>query len=187
MRLVHSEAAPALQRARPRWPLPWDSRSVLITETAHVQDDLREGPGRGVTCLRGQTQAALYCTFRTAPGAWPAQAGVCTPRHRAPAPPELCLIPHRGLAWAPGWLRKPLQRPACPGGLVDTAAPPARAWLLRHSPDPEPHLTPGPKAQKTRTGKQAVPGPWLWWPLPSQLPHWMGAGLECPEHPENLK
>lgn len=161
MRPVHSEAAPALQRARPRWPLPRDSRSVLITETAHVQDDLREGPGRGVTCLRGQTQAALYRTFRTAPGAWPAQAGVCTPRHRAPAPPELCLIPHGGLAWAPGWLRKPLQRPACPGGLVDTAAaPPPQGLAPQAQPRPRAPSDPRPQGPENPDWETGRP-----WPL----------------------
>lgn len=74
---------------------------------------------------------------RATPTAQLAQARVCSPRHRAPAPapvpPQPCRVHHGGLARAPGWLRKPLRKPACPGGLVDI---PLAARLLRHSPHP---------------------------------------------------
>lgn len=78
----------------------------------------------------------------------PAQArhGALVP---AVAPPSLCLVPHGGLAWAPGWLRKPLRKPACPGGLVDTLWRP-RSSGTAPTPTPEPHLTPHPEAQTTR-------------------------------------
>lgn len=85
---------------------------------------------------------------------------------------------HGGLARVPGWLRKPLRKPECPGGLVDTPYPPRRlgpapppAEAIRsHAPRPR---QPGPEAG----------GIWILAVrlLPCQLPELDRARLQCPD------
>ena len=79
----------------------------------------------------------------------------------------------------PGWLRKPLRKPECPGGLVDTPTPCHGPVPQARPSPPEPYSFPRPEAQTTWTGRQAVPGPWPCGDF--QLPQLDRAGPESPD------
>lgn len=76
----------------------------------------------------------------------------------------------------PGWLRKPLRKPECPGGLVDTPHPLPWPSSSGQAPPPEAQPFPRSKAQTTWTGRQAVPGPWLCGYFPPSCPSWTEPG-----------
>ena len=81
----------------------------------------------------------------------------------------------------PGWLRKPLRKPECPGGLVDTPHP--LPWPSSSGPALTPGglLVPTPRGpdNPTWTGRQALPGPRPCGDF--QLPQLDRAGLESPD------
>lgn len=76
----------------------------------------------------------------------------------------------------PGWLRKPLRKPECPGGLVDTPHPLPWPSSSGQAPPPEAQPFPRSKAQTTWTGRQAIPGPWLCGYFPPSCPSWTELG-----------
>lgn len=76
----------------------------------------------------------------------------------------------------PGWLRKPLRKPECPGGLVDTPHP--LPWPSSSGPalTPEAYSFPRPEAQTTQPGPGDRPylGPGR--VVTSSCPRWTGLG-----------